>query len=150
MEACWNWAVLYEMLEEIEHVGQVVLSHPAKNRIIAESMHKNDRFDAHALATLLRGDFISRVHVPARDVREKKNNMRQCLWLVRMRTMVRNRIHSLIDRHPRLERPAFKDVFCNQGIHWMRTVALPGNERAMLDAELPRFRLHRFRLPKSF
>ena len=136
MEACWNWGVLHDLLEETPGVSEVILSHPAKNRIIAESMHKNDRFDAHALATLLRGDFICRVHVPAREVRAQKNILRQRLWLVRMRTRVRNRIHNIIDRHPRLPRPAFKDIFCNQGIAWMRRVELPAGERALLDQNL--------------
>ncbi|WP_277509910.1 hypothetical protein [Ereboglobus sp. PH5-5] len=60
--------MLYELIEDIEQVGQVVLSHPAKNRIIAETMHKNDRFDAHALATLLRDELISLMLVPAEVV----------------------------------------------------------------------------------
>jgi transposase len=136
MEACWNWGVLYDLLETTPGVSEVILSHPAKNRIIAESMHKNDRFDAHALATLLRGEFICRVHVPPREVRAQKNILRQRLWLVRMRTAVRNRIHNVIDRHPRLPRPAFKDIFCNQGIAWLRRVALPAAERALLDQDL--------------
>ena len=79
METCWNWGPLYDLLEAIECVEEVSLSNPAKNRIIAESMHKNDRFDAHALATLLRGNFISRVHVPNTQVRMEKNLLRQRL-----------------------------------------------------------------------
>ena len=43
-----------------------MLSHPAKNRIIADAQIKNDRVDAKALATLLHGDFVARVHVPAK------------------------------------------------------------------------------------
>jgi transposase len=136
MEACWNRGVLHDLLETLGNVAGVILSNPAKNRIIAESMHKNDRFDAHALATLLRGDFISRVHVLSREVRDRKNLVRQRLWLSRVRTMVRNRIHSVIDRHPLLERPAFKDVFSNQGINWLRRVGVPGDERLLLDQDM--------------
>ena len=65
IEACWNWATLYDLLEKTEGVSKVVLSHPAKNRIIADAQIKNDRIDAKALATLLRGDFVAKVHVPA-------------------------------------------------------------------------------------
>jgi transposase len=136
IEACWNWGVLHDLLETLRNVDEVILSNPAKNRIIAESMHKNDRFDAHALATLLRGDFISRVHVPCREVRAKKDLVRQRLWLSRMRTMVRNRIHNIVDRHPLIERPAVKDVFCNQGVNWLRRVKLPGDERLLLDGNM--------------
>jgi transposase len=113
IEACWSWGALYDLLEGIEGVNKVVLSHPAKNRIIADAQIKNDRVDAHALATLLRGDFVAKVHVPCREVRQRKNAIRQRLWLARLRTMIRNRIHTVVDRHPHLERPTVKDLFSN-------------------------------------
>ena len=86
-------------------VSVAVLSHLAKNRIIADAQIKNDRIDAKALATLLRGDFVARVQVPSRDVGQRKTVVRQRLWLARIRTMIRNRIHCVIDRHPCLKRP---------------------------------------------
>ena len=136
IEACWNWGVLYDLLEDTAGVAKVVLSHPAKNRIIADAQIKNDRIDAKALATLLRGDFVARVHVPSRDVRQRKNVVRQRLWLARVRTMIRNRIHCVIDRHPLLERPAVKDVFSNQGKAWMKRAPLPPADRILLDDDL--------------
>lgn len=69
IEACWNWGVLHDLLEETPGVVRVVVSHPAKNRIIVEAQIKNDRVDAHALATLLRGGFVVVVHVPSGLVR---------------------------------------------------------------------------------
>ncbi len=54
IEACWNWATLYDLLEDTQGVAKVVLSNPAKNRIIADAQIKNDRVDARALATLLK------------------------------------------------------------------------------------------------
>ena len=36
IEACWNWGTLYDLLEDTAGVEKVVLSHPAKNRIIAD------------------------------------------------------------------------------------------------------------------
>jgi transposase len=136
IEACWNWGALYDLLEGIEGVGKVVLSHPAKNRIIADAQIKNDRVDAHTLATLLRGDFVAKVHVPCRDVRQRKNVIRQRLWLARLRTMIRNRIHTVVDRHPQLERPAVKDLFSNQGKAWMKRAPLPVADRTLLDEDL--------------
>ena len=85
--ACWNWGTVYDLLEATPAVAKVVLSHPAKNRIIADAQINNDRVDAKALATLLRGDFVARVHVPAKAVRQKKNTVRQRLWIARLRTM---------------------------------------------------------------
>ena len=136
LEACWNWGTLYDLLEETPGVEKVVLSHPAKNRIIAESQIKNDRVDAHALATLLRGNFYTQVHVPGKPVRTKKNQVRQRLWLSAMRTRIRNRIHTIIDRYPKAERPVYKDKFCNQGIAWLKRVPLPPPDRHLLDEDL--------------
>ena len=136
IEACWNWGALYDLLETTPGVKQVVLSNPAKNRIIADAQIKNDRVDARSLATLLRGDFVARVHVPAKDVRQRKNTIRQRLWLARLRTMVRNRIHTVLDRHPRLPRPEVKDPFCQRGLAWMKGVELPLPDRQLLDEDL--------------
>ena len=59
MEACWNWGWLYDLLGQIDQVGEVVLAHPYKTRLIAEAQIKTDRIDAQTLAKLLRGDLIA-------------------------------------------------------------------------------------------
>src|SRR5438067_11341825 len=56
VEACWNWGLVHDELEEIEQVEEVVLAHPYKTRLIADAQIKTDRLDAHALGTLLRGN----------------------------------------------------------------------------------------------
>jgi transposase len=40
MEACWNWGWLYDLLGRTEGVGEVVLAHPYKTRLIAEAQIK--------------------------------------------------------------------------------------------------------------
>jgi hypothetical protein len=65
MEACWNWGWLYDLLAKIEQVGEVVLAHPHKTRLIAEAQIKTDRLDAQMLAKLLRGDLIAQSHAPS-------------------------------------------------------------------------------------
>ena len=136
IEACWNWGALFDLLEDMPGVSRVVLSNPARNRIIAEAQIKNDRVDARALATLLRGNFVSEVHVPSKTVRQKKNTVRQRLWLARLRTMTRNRIHTVLDRHPQVERPAMSDLFGVRGKAWMKRAALPDLDRRLLDEAL--------------
>lgn len=136
LEACWNWGTIYDQLETVEAVDAVFVSHPAKNRIIADAQIKTDQVDAAALGTLLRGRFFAPVHVPSAEVRARKNVLRRRLWLARARTMVRNRVHALLDRHPQLERPQCKDLFCKKGLGWMRRAPLPDPDRGLLDAEL--------------
>ena len=60
MEACWNWGLIHDELEELECVEEVVLAHPYKTRLIADAQIKTDRLDAHALGTLRRGNLVAR------------------------------------------------------------------------------------------
>lgn len=71
-----------DRFDDTAGAGKVVLAHSAKNRIAAE-----------APATLQRGDFIARVHVPFRGVRQRKNVVRQRRWLARVGAIIRHRIH---------------------------------------------------------
>jgi transposase len=136
LEACWNWGTVHDTLEESATVAAVLVSHPAKNRIIADAQIKTDKVDAQALGTLLRGRFFAQVHVPSREARAQKNVLRRRLWLARLRTMIRNRIHALLDRHPAVPRPQFKDPFCKKGLAWLKRASIPQPDRGLLDEEL--------------
>src|SRR5437762_12576624 len=72
IEACWNWGKLYEVLDGLDEVEEVVLAHPLKTRLIAEAQIKTDRLDARALAMLLRAGLIARAHVPPAATRRRK------------------------------------------------------------------------------
>jgi transposase len=60
------------------------------------------------------------------------------MFLVRVRTMVKNRIHILIDRQPTVRETAtdFSDLFGVAGLAWLRGVDLAPLERQLLDREL--------------
>jgi len=136
MEACWNWGWLYDELGEIEGVDDVVLAHPFKTRLIADAQIKTDRLDARALATLLRGNLVATVHAPAPANRARKHVIRQRLFVVRLRTMIRNRVHTVIARQRHLARPVCSDAFGKKGLHWLRTVRLPAPDDALLQQDL--------------
>lgn len=135
-EACWNWAKLHELLDDIDAVEEVVLAHPYKTRLIADAQIKTDRLDAKALATLLRGDLVARVHVPAKPTRQRKLLLRQRLQWARMRTMIRNRIHVVIDRQHNLALPQCSDLFGRKGMAALRQAKLSDQDRRLLDDEL--------------
>src|SRR4029453_7121326 len=42
IDACWNWRFVYDTLEDIPEVEGIVVSHPLKNRLIAEAQIKTD------------------------------------------------------------------------------------------------------------
>jgi transposase len=115
LEACWNWGLTHDWLEEIEGIEEVILAHPLKTRLIADAQIKTDRLDAYALGTLLRGNLVARAHIPRRETRARKNLLRQRLYWSRLRTMLRNRIHALLDRQRDLELPQCSDIFGSAG-----------------------------------
>src|ERR1700751_3059847 len=137
MEACWNWGWLYDLLGEIDEVGEVVLAHPYKTRLIAEAQIKTDHLDAQILAKLLRGDLIAQSHAPSAATRARKHLLRQRLFFVRLRTMLRNRMHAILDRQHGLERPQLKNFFCRRGQNWIENVELPcSDDQPLLKQDL--------------
>ena len=137
MEACWNWGLTHDLLEEIEEVEEVVLAHPLKTRLIADAQIKTDRLDAFALGTLLRGNLVARAHIPRRETRARKNLLRQRLYWARLRTMLRNRIHALLDRQHGLELPQCSDIFGIRGLGFLRRLELAEPDHTLLR-EAPR------------
>jgi transposase len=138
LEAGLNWTVMYDWLEE--ETGEVKLAHPLKVKAIAEAKIKTDKIDAGVLAHLLRCDLVPEAYVPGKETRIVKNVLRQRMFLVRLSTMVKNRIHTIIDRHPEVRNQIdSSDLFGSQGKRWLKEVELPRKERKLLDNELRLF-----------
>jgi transposase len=136
LEACWNWGLTHDLLEEIGEVEEVVLAHPLKTRLIADAQIKTDRLDAFALGTLLRGNLVARAHIPRRETRARKNLLRQRLYWARLRTMLRNRIHALLDRQRNLELPVCSDIFGVRGLGFLRRLELAEPDHTLLREAL--------------
>lgn len=141
IEACWNWGKIYEVLEELPQVSELVVGNPLKTRLIGEAQIKTDKIDARALATLLRGHFIAQVHVPAKVTRRRKDQLRQRLYWSRLRTRIRNRIHALLDRQHDLALPQCSDLFGVKGLAYLRRLELPEPDGTMLGEDLALFDL---------
>src|SRR5215813_3622621 len=136
VEACWNWGLIHDELEELEQVEEVVLAHPHKTRLIAEAQIKTDRLDAQVLGTLSRGNLVARAHVPSRATRARKNLLRQRLYWARLRTMLRNRVHALLDRQRQLELPQCSDIFGVRTLKFLRQVELSEPDATLLKEQL--------------
>ena len=136
LEASRSWGNMYDLLEQVSE--QVVLAHPWKVRAIPEAQVKTDRVDARVLAHLLRLDWVPGAYIPPRETREKRNLLRQRIFLVRRRTMVKNRIHVLLDRNhvPEEEWPQVSDLFGRRGLKFLREVTLSEREGWLLRQEL--------------
>ena len=91
------WIQVHDRLEA--HGFDIVLSNPYKTRLIAEAKIKIDKVDARTLARLLRADMLATCYVPNEEQRSRREFLRHRLRLVKTRTEVKNRIHSLLDKH---------------------------------------------------
>jgi transposase len=135
LEATRNWCVMHDWLEEA--VGEVTLAHPMKVRAIAEARIKTDKIDATTLAHLLRCDLVPRAHVCSASARVIKNLLRHRMFLVRVQTMTKNRIHVLLDRYPHIrQQRVAEELFTGAGIGWLRSVQLATSDQRILGAEL--------------
>jgi transposase len=148
MEATRNWTVMHDWLEEL--VDEVHLAHPLKVKAIAEAKIKTDKIDAGILAHLLRSDLLPEAYVPAPAAREARNVLRQRMFFIRVRTMIKNRIWGLLDRYPDLaeSRPC-KELFSKQGLAWMEALSLKKRDREMLDEDLKLYHALEERISRS-
>jgi transposase len=123
------WLDLYNHLDDL-HIP-VVLANPLKTKAIASARIKSDKVDARILAHLLRTDLIPECYVPPKEMREIRSLVRHRLSIVKLRTMVKNKAHALIDRNGL--KHDFSDLFGKAGMQWLKSVELCGLDRLMLD-----------------
>ncbi|MGC1932437.1 MAG: transposase [Candidatus Nitrosopolaris sp.] len=95
MESSSVWCNIYSYLSEEKHLN-VVLSNPIKTRAIASAKIKTDKLDAAKLANLLRGGYIAECYVPDRRIMDLRELVRHRIALVRMRTKLKNKVHSIV------------------------------------------------------
>src|SRR6201987_769941 len=60
---------------------------------------KTDKLDAKGLAILLRNGTLAEVGIPPSELRDQRELLRLRIFLVRLRTRVKNRIHGTLARH---------------------------------------------------
>jgi transposase len=94
MESGYNHQHIYDVLKKEGY--DVTVAHPLLVKAIAYARLKNDKVDARMLADLLRADMIPEAYVPDRDVREVRDLVRRRRYMVRLRTMMKNKVHAEI------------------------------------------------------
>jgi transposase len=144
VEASYCWGPIYDWLEEV--ADEVALAHPLKVRAIADARIKTDKIDADTLAHLLRADLIPKAYAPSQETRAVKRTLRQRLFLVRVRGMLKNRVQALLAQHS-IQRPDVTDLFGRAGMRWLQSVELPypdgdllGEQVALLEVLRERIR----------
>ncbi len=136
LESCRNWCVMHDWLEDV--VDEVVLANPYKVKAIAEAKIKTDKIDATVLADLLRANLVPGCYIASREVRDMRGLLRERIFFVRLRTMVKNRITTIFDRYPeqiRLQKSR-SDLFGKAGRLNLKNIKLRDPDRALIDREL--------------
>lgn len=136
LESCRNWCVMHDWLEDI--VDRVTLANPRKVKAIAEAKIKTDKIDASVLADLLRADMVPSCYIAPREVRDKRNLLRERIFFVRMRTMAKNRITTIFDRYPEEVRQfkAQTDLFGKKGREQLESIDIRQEDRSIINREL--------------
>lgn len=127
MEATGSYEWLFALLEPLAE--RVVLAHPKKLRIIAESTRKSDRLDATVLAQFLALDMIPEAYRPTPREREYRRLVRQRIHLKKNIRRVRSKIRWILARY-NADR---SDLFTMKGMRYLAEVSVSSADRFVLD-----------------
>jgi transposase len=111
LETSGSYYWLVDEMERAGHRPQLAHALTAKRRM--EGRHKTDERDARGLAMLLRNGTLPQVWIPPAELRDQREMLRLRMYLVRMRTRMKNRIHGVLLRYNVSVQAA--DLFGNQG-----------------------------------
>src|SRR5690242_660646 len=130
-EAAFGWGWLAQLLEDYGFEAHLV--HPLRCKAIASARLKNDKVDAATLAQLLRADLLPEAWIAPPEVRQLRALLRHRAQLVRLRTLLRNRVHAVLADHGH-GRPA--GCWSGPGRAWLASLELPPVSREVIDDAL--------------
>ena len=97
VEASGSYSWLVDEMERSGHRPKLCNPLEAKRRM--GLTNKTDKLDARGLAILLRNGTLPEVWIPPSELRDQRELLRLRIFLVRLRTRVKNRIHGTLSRH---------------------------------------------------
>jgi len=127
-EAAFGWGWLVELLEDYGFSPHLV--HPLQCKAIASARLKNDKVDAAILAQLLRADLLPEAWIAPPAVRQLRAMLRHRAQLVRLRALLRNRIHAVLADHG-YGRP--EGCWSGPGREWLASLELPAVSREVIE-----------------
>jgi transposase len=130
-EAAFGWGWLVELLEDYGFAPHLV--HPLQCKAIASARLKNDKAGAATLAQLLRADLLPEAWIAPPAVRQLRALLRHRAQLVRLRTLLRNRIHAVLADHGH-DRPG--GCWSGVGRAWLASLELPAVSREVIEDHL--------------
>lgn len=129
VEPVSQWAWYGDILKE--HGLTVHLANPYKTKLIAAMKLKHDKVDSKILADLLRCDFLPKSYYAPKEIRELRELSRWRLFLSRLRTRLKNRIHQVIAKQGIVS--PWSDPFGKQGRQFLMVQELSFELRKEVD-----------------
>lgn len=126
VEATASYEWLWQLLEPL--ADRLVLAHPKKLRIIAESTRKSDRLDAQVLAEFLARDMIPAAYRPTPRQRQHRRLVRHRCFLRRRAAAVRTKIRQVLSDY-NADRP---DLFTAAGQEYLAQLRLEPADRFVI------------------
>lgn len=130
VEATAGYPWLFQLLEPLAQ--RLVLAHPGKLRIIAQSTRKSDKFDARVLAEFLHLDMIPESYRPTPRQREHRTLVRHRQFLMKERTQLRNKIRRVVSDYNADRR----DLFSRRGLEALAAIPLNASDRFIVGQML--------------
>jgi transposase len=97
VEASGHYGWVVDEIERAGHRPKLCNPYEAKRRMAMTK--KTDKLDAKGLAILLRNGTLPEVWIPPGELRDQRELLRLRIFLVRLRTRVKNRIHAALGRY---------------------------------------------------
>ena len=112
----------YWIVDEIEQAQMVLkLVHAHKAKLMLGSVNKTDKLDARGLNRLQRTGTLPEVWIPDGKTRDHRELPRTRMVLAAMRTRLKNRIHSIIDKYGlHTDFEGISDIFGRRGREQMK------------------------------
>ncbi len=122
----------------MEQTGHIpLLTNAGKAKAMMEQINKTDKLDAKGLALLLRNGTLPSIWIPPGELRDPRELPRMGMTLVRIRTMLKNRIHATLSKYA-IEIDEVCDVFGVTGRRLLkeRIRELPPQTRHSVEKQL--------------
>ena len=134
MENCTNTIAIARIF--LKHGVNITMSNPIKTKMIAESKIKTDKVDAEALARLLASGYLPTVWIPPEEIEELRKLVAFFGSVVLQRTIIKNRINSVLARNLVEYSHLKSGLFGKIGRKFLKEVKLPEDEKHRLNLEI--------------
>ncbi len=139
--AAYEW--FFQLLEDL--ADRLVLAHPKKLRVIAESTRKTDKIDAEVLAVFLALDMIPQAYRPTPRIRQHRVLVRHRCWLQRRITSLKSKVRNVLGHY----NADIAGLFTREGDRYLTRVPLSDADRFAVEALREQLRLFQRQLREA-